>query len=122
MVVVPLSQVANPSQAHPRSAEPGSPNLVSIASGGALVAAGLLLLTGRRRAGLVAAAAGTALAALDQKERVSAWWSDVPVYLDSLQHLLNNVQGTVQQVAIKREKLRRIFTEKTEKPGQTRAS
>ncbi len=37
-------------------------NWIGFAAGGTLVAAGLLLLVGERRAGMVAAASGTALA------------------------------------------------------------
>jgi hypothetical protein len=109
MVVVPLSQPAIAREVHPGAAEADSNNWARIAAGGTLLAAGLLLLTGRRRAGMIAAASGAALAMLDQRQTVSAWWRQVPVYLDNVQNLLNGVQNGVQQVAEKREKLRRVF-------------
>ena len=84
-------------------------NWVGLAAGGTLIAGGLLLLAGRRRAGTVAAAAGASLALLDQKETLRSWWSALPGYIDDLQRLLNQVQGTVEEIAIQREKLRQIL-------------
>ena len=50
-----------------------------------------------------------ALALLDQKETLHSWWSALPGYIDDLQRLLNQVQGTVEEIAIQREKLRQIL-------------
>jgi hypothetical protein len=85
-------------------------NWIGFAAGGTLVAAGLLLLVGERRAGMVAAASGTALAMIDEKETLHAWWNALPGYIDQVQRVLNQVQATVEDVDAKRETLRRILT------------
>ena len=107
MVVVPLSKSEYDSEPMPRSSE--NTNWARVAAGGTLLAGGLLLLTGRRRAGLAAAAAGTTLALLDQKEAVSTFWHLLPAYIDKLQVVLERVEATVEDVAVKREKLRQIL-------------
>jgi hypothetical protein len=84
-------------------------NWVGFAAGGTLVAAGLLLLTGQRRAGMVTAASGAALAMLDQKETLVSWWNMLPGYIDEVQGLLTQVQGAVEELAAQRERLRRIL-------------
>jgi hypothetical protein len=84
-------------------------NWIGFAAGGTLVTAGLLLLAGERRAGMVAAASGTALALLDQKETLHSWWNTLPVYIDQVQRVLTQVQTTVEDVSAKREALRRVL-------------
>jgi hypothetical protein len=81
-----------------------------LAAGGSLLAGGLLLLTGNRRAGLVTAAAGTALAVLDQQETVKAWWNALPGYIEQAQHVLGKLEEGVAEVAAQRERLHRILT------------
>ena len=109
MVVVPLNRSEYDSEPMPRIYERESMNWARFAAGGTLLAGGLLLLTGRRRAGLAAAAAGTTLALLDQKEAVSAFWRLLPGYIDNVQRVLEQVEATVENVAVKREKLRQIL-------------
>ena len=110
MVVVPLSQSANDSALTPEAVESETMNWIGFAAGGTLVTAGLLLLAGERRAGMVAAASGTALALLDQKETLHSWWNTLPVYIDQVQRVLNQVQTTVEDVSAKREALRRVLS------------
>jgi len=107
MVVVPLSKTANESGSE--AVESGAMNWVGFAAGGTLVAAGLLLLAGERRAGMVAAASGTALALLDQKHTLNSWWSALPAYIDQVQGVLGKVQTTVNEVADKRETIRQAL-------------
>jgi hypothetical protein len=109
MVVVPLSKEANDAATTPGVAESETMNWVGFAAGGTLVTAGLLLLAGERRAGVVAAASGTALALLDQKQTLHSWWNALPGYIDQVQEVLNRVQSTVEDVAAKREALRRAL-------------
>jgi len=71
----------------------------------------MLLLAGQRRAGLVAAASGTALALLDQKETLRSWWNLLPGFIDDVQRVLGQVQGGVEDIAAKRETLRQILTQ-----------
>ncbi|HWA94278.1 MAG TPA: hypothetical protein VG844_06720 [Terracidiphilus sp.] len=79
---------------------------IKIAAGGSLVAGGLLVLTGNRKSGLAAAAAGTALALLDQQSVIRKWWNQMPAYVDQLQGILGKVREAVDEVASKREALR----------------
>ena len=112
MVVVPLSKPAHDSEPMPRTFEEEPTNWARIAAGGTLLAGGLLLLTGRRRAGLLAAATGTTLALLDQNETMRSMWEMLPAYIDNVQDVLSKVQSTVEDVAEKREKLRKILSPK----------
>jgi len=109
MVVVPLSQPVNDFSATPEIIESETMNWVGFAAGGTLVTAGLLLLAGERRAGMVAAASGTALALLDQQQTLHSWWNALPGYIDQVQQVLNSVQSTEEDVAAKREALRRAL-------------
>jgi hypothetical protein len=109
MVIVPLSTAANDSKKTPDEVESETMNWIGFAAGGTLVTAGLLLLAGERRAGMVAAASGTALAMLDQQQTLQSWWNELPGYIDQAQLVLNKVQSTVEDVAAKREALRRAL-------------
>jgi hypothetical protein len=82
---------------------------IKIAAGGSLVAGGLLVLTGNRKSGLAAAAAGTALALLDQQSVIRKWWNQMPAYVDQLQGILGKVREAVDEVASKREALREVL-------------
>ncbi|MGD0729948.1 MAG: hypothetical protein ABR956_01705 [Terracidiphilus sp.] len=84
-------------------------NWVGMAASGALITGGVLLATGQRRAGLAVAASGAALAMLDQKETLAAWWSLLPVFIDEIQNLLDQVQGAAQEVDAQREKLHKLL-------------
>jgi hypothetical protein len=95
--------------ATPEIVESEAMNWVGFAAGGTLVTAGLLLLAGERRAGMVAAASGTALALLDQQQTLHSWWNALPGYIDQVQDVLAKVQETVNEVAAKREDLRRVL-------------
>ncbi len=109
MVVATFPRAANDSEAHFRVTDQDSTNWVRIAAGGTLLAGGLLMLTGRHRAGMVVAASGTALALLDQQEVVTSWWKMLPVYIDDVQRLLTHVQVTVEDISAKRDRLREIL-------------
>jgi hypothetical protein len=110
MVVVPLSKTANDSDVTPGAEKSESMNWIGFAAGGTLVAAGLLLLVGERRAGMVAAASGTALAMIDEKNTLLSWWNAMPGYIEHVQRVLNQVQTTVEDVDAKREALHRVLT------------
>jgi hypothetical protein len=110
MVVVPLSKPENDSEMTPVAEKSESMNWIGFAAGGTLVAAGLLLLVGERRAGMVAAASGTALAMIDEKETLRTWWNAMPGYIDQVQGVLNKVQTTVEDVNAKREALHQILS------------
>ena len=113
MVVVPLTQSAKEYDDFERTEECEATNWTSIAAAGAIVAGGLLLLTGWRRAGMVTATAGTVLTLLDQEDTIRSWWAVVPGYIESVQRVLDQVEGTVEEIEAKRETLRQILTMRT---------
>jgi hypothetical protein len=80
-----------------------------IAASGALIAGGLLLLAGKRRLGTVVAASGAALMLMQEQETACALWEQLPGYVDEAQNLISRVQDTVEEVAERREDLRRIL-------------
>ncbi|KAA6458265.1 hypothetical protein DYQ86_20320 [Acidobacteria bacterium AB60] len=82
-----------------------NPDWMRIGVGSALLTGSLLLLTGKRKAGLVVTAAGTALAMLEHKEVVSEWWNALPRYLDQAQKMLDQVAATVDDLSEKRDRI-----------------
>jgi hypothetical protein len=110
MVVVPLQNPEGQSKRSRGAAQAEEANWVGIAAGGVLIAGGLLLLAGERRAGMVAAASGTALALLDQQETLHSWWNALPGLIDEVEQLAENVQGAVDDLAGRREKLMQILS------------
>jgi hypothetical protein len=109
MIVVPLSRGANESGGAPRDDKADSTDWIRFAAAGTLAAGGALLLTGNRRAGLVMAASGAALAMLDQQETVRAWWDMLPGFLEELQTLLSRAQAAVEDLSTHSQKLRRAL-------------
>jgi hypothetical protein len=113
MAVVPLTQSAQDYAASPRTEECEATNWTSIVAAGAIVAGGLLLLAGWRRTGMVTATAGTVLTLLDQEDTIRSWWTVVPGYIESIQRVLDQVEGTVEEIDAKRETLRQILSRLT---------
>jgi hypothetical protein len=115
MVVLPLSRLPNDDDAERNTRTPDpipnneTVNWVRIASATTLIAGGALLLTGRRRAGLVIAATGTSLALLDQKDVLRKWWMVLPGYISEIQRLLTQAEDAVDEFAAQREKLGRVL-------------
>jgi len=90
----------------PRSS---SVNWVEVAACGSLIAGGLLLLSGRKRAGLVMAASGTVLAMLEHEESLRGWWDSLPGYIDRAQYMFEQVQDVADNIAEKGQSLRRVL-------------
>jgi len=67
------------------------------------------LLAGKRRIGTVVATSGAALALLEEQEAIRQLWEHLPGYIDEAQHLADRVQGTVEDLAVKRANLRSIL-------------
>jgi|HubBroStandDraft_2_1064218.scaffolds.fasta_scaffold880067_1 hypothetical protein len=108
MVVVPLTKsVRNTGESC--AGEAKSMSWVRMAAAGTLAASGVLLVAGKRRAGLLAAVSGTALVLLDQQETVSKWWNALPVYLDEVQGMLGRASAAVEDLSMQGEKLRRVL-------------
>jgi len=76
-----------------------------IGVGTTLLTGSLLLLTGKRKAGLVVTAAGTALAMLENKEVVREWWDCLPGYLENAQRFLDFATSTIDDLTDKRDKI-----------------
>jgi len=107
-MALPFPKSANQPEVEP-APEPGNHHWTGLLAAGALAASGVLLITGKRRAGMVLAASGTALALLDQQKTLESWWKVLPGYLDDVQQLLSHVQGSVDELAAQREKLDRFL-------------
>jgi hypothetical protein len=88
---------------------PDSIDWVRIAAASSLIAGGLFYIAGERRAGIAAAATGTALAMIDQQEVLRSWWRQLPGYVDQIQHMLDDVQTLVEDITGKRDRLREVL-------------
>ncbi len=108
MVVVPLSK-SKSNEAGACANKANSMHWVGMVAAGTLAASGALLIAGKRRAGLLTAVSGVALAMLDQQEVVSKWWNALPVYLEEMQGMLGRAQCAVEDLSVQGEKLRRVL-------------
>ena len=109
MVVVPLAKPIDDFDEAPSAERAGrrelGPDCLGRYPGGQRSAAAQR----KRRLGLVAAATGTTLALLDQQDVLRDWWKILPNYIEEVQYLLSQVQGTVDEVSNQREKLGRVW-------------
>jgi hypothetical protein len=80
-----------------------------LGAGITLLVGSLLLLRGKRRAGLVVAATGAALTMLDEQDTIREWWDAIPGYLDGAQRVLDNVNNTVEVLIDKRNQIMAIL-------------
>ena len=85
------------------------PEWVRYGAAGSLLAGGILLLTGQRRAALLASVAGAALAMVEEKELVMECWEALPDYLNSAQRMVDVAQQTIDDIAAKRDKILSII-------------
>jgi hypothetical protein len=109
MVVVPLAKETRASGSVPSTNGAGSANWIRIAAASTLAASGALLVTGNRRAGMLAAVTGTALVLIDQQDAVRAWWDALPGYLEEIDELLGRAQAAVEDLSAQGQKLRSAF-------------
>ena len=85
------------------------PDWTKFAAAGTMLAGGLLVLTGHKRAGLAVAAAGTAIALLEEQDAVKTWWKNIPGYLREAQAVLDKVEGYMEEAATQGHKLQSIL-------------
>jgi len=109
MVVVPLTQPERQAKMERHKHRLEETKWARIAAGAGLVAGGLMLLTGNRKSGLLTAAAGTALAILDQQDVVTAFWNSLPGHIDTVQDVLGRVEATVGELEEQHGRLNRIL-------------
>lgn len=104
---VPIAQSVVYPQGHmeTRTDVRPDPDWMRIGVGASLLTGSLLLLTGKRKAGLLLTTAGTALAMLEHKDLVSEWWNALPGYLDQAQRLLDQAAATIDDLSEKRDKI-----------------
>jgi len=111
MTIVQLSKSIDDPELAPVTSDSGDwkEDWLLYSAAGTLVAGGVLLVTGNRKAGLAVAATGAALAMLDQQETVKACWDALPGYLSEIQEILTRVQSTVEEIAAQGAKLRTML-------------
>jgi hypothetical protein len=85
-------------------------NWIRYAAAGTLAASGVLLVTGQRRIGLIAALSGAALALIDQQDVVRSCWDKLPEFLEDVQGLLSKTQSAVEDISSQSEKLRQVLS------------
>jgi len=86
------------------------PDWMRIGVGCTLLTGSLLLLAGKRKAGILATFAGTALAILEHQDLVSEWWNALPGYLNDAQRMLDQVTSTVDDLTAKGDQIKSLFT------------
>ena len=86
-----------------------SPDWTHYVAAGTLLAGGVLMVTGHKRAGMAVAAAGTALALLEEQEAVKSWLKNLPGYLNDAQHFLDKIDGYLQEATIQGQRLQGLL-------------
>jgi hypothetical protein len=95
-------------------------DLINVAAGTALIAGGLLMLGRQRRAGMVVAAAGSALALLDHEEALRAWWKQLPGFVNQVEAVIGQVQQKVSEISERRHSIVEAFATAGESPDLQR--
>jgi hypothetical protein len=83
-------------------------NWVRTVAAGSLVTGAVLLASGKRKAGLAVAAAGTVFALLEDPEGVKKVWNNIPDYLNSGHGMLSRFEKFVGELTAQGEKLRTV--------------
>ena len=106
MVVVPLAKPAVETETAKTVQSNEQSKWIRYGAAATLAASGALLISGRRKAAMLAALSGTALVLIDQQDAVKAWWEQLPGFLGEMNDLLGKAQGAVEDVAAQGQKLR----------------
>ncbi len=93
----------------PTSPAWSKPDWTHYVAAGTVVVGGALIATGHRRAGMTIAAAGTALALLEEQEAVKSWWKNVPAFLNEAQHFLDKVEEYLKDASVQGQRLQSIL-------------
>jgi len=82
---------------------PGAPvkqqDWTHLIAAGTVLAGGALMVTGHKKVGMAMAAAGTALALLDEPAVIEGWWKNLPGYLNQAQDFLEKMEGYIEGVS-----------------------
>ena len=108
MSVVPMVPAAKT----PPTAEPETSPALRLAAGGTLLAGAVLLLAGRRKAGLAVTAAGTTLALLHEKETTLRWWAALPLVLENSQRFIGKAQQAFEGLNARKEQIKSALGKK----------
>jgi hypothetical protein len=99
----------------PKQIEARLPNKISEVpwtrslAAGTLLTSGILLALGKRKAALAVAAAGGAVALIEDPEGMRKFWNDIPNYVKAGQKLLARVEGLIEQAAEQGEHFKDIL-------------
>ena len=83
-------------------------NWVRTVAAGTLVTGAILLASGKRKAGLAIAAAGTVFALVEDPEGVKKVWNNIPDYLDNCHSMLSRFEKFIGELTSQGEKLRSV--------------
>jgi hypothetical protein len=113
MMVVPISRSDEPSYAitHKATSVPHEKpaDWTHLVAAGTLIAGGVLIATGHRRAGLAVAAAGTAVALIEEQEAVAGWWKGLPQVLNNAQHFLDKAEVYLKEASVQGHRLQSLL-------------
>jgi hypothetical protein len=76
---------------------------------GTLITSACLLLSGKRKAAVAVAVAGTAVALLEDPDSVRKFWDGIPDYVQAGQKFLGRVEGFVEELAEQGTNLRSVL-------------
>ena len=112
MVAVPIPRTGQPTQM--RSLPSGTVDSKSndwthLLAAGTVIAGGALMVAGHKKAGLAVAAAGTALALLEEPAVVEKWWHSLPEYLAEAQVFLDKVEGYLSEASEQGHRIQSIL-------------
>jgi len=112
MVAVPISRSGQPAQM--RSLSSGAidstpTDWTQLLAAGTVIAGGALMIAGHKKAGLVVAAAGTAMALLEEPAVVEKWWHSLPEYLAEAQVFLDKVEGYLNEASEQGHRIQSIL-------------
>jgi hypothetical protein len=78
---------------------------------GSLVTGAVLLLQGKRKAGIVATAAGAAFVLLENPKEAQVIWNNIPEYLEGGRRFLERFESFVGELSVQGGKLRSFLEE-----------
>ncbi|WP_263357165.1 hypothetical protein [Acidicapsa ligni] len=109
MVAIPISHIDSTELLTAGSAAPAQQGWTNYVAAGTIVAGGALMITGHKKAGLAIAAAGTALALLEEPAVIEGWWNRLPGYLAQAQFFLDEAERYIQEASIQGQRLKSIL-------------